>query len=92
MSDIRIDPYEHVGLDEAMSADEIHEYDRHTEFVLDAQDEARDAAEQARQNAADGPDDDGECHAELIDGTWTNCGCQDCIDRAAEDEETDGDW
>ncbi|WP_188266535.1 MULTISPECIES: hypothetical protein [unclassified Streptomyces] len=31
----------------------------------------------------DGPDD--ECHAEFIDGSWTNCGCPDC-EQAEEDE------
>lgn len=35
-------------------------------------------------SAACGPDD-GECHAEFIDGSWTNCGCEECEDRDAEE-------
>ena len=31
------------------------------------------------------PDDD--CAAEFIDGTWTNCGCDDCRQRAADEDE-----
>ncbi|MET9952364.1 hypothetical protein ABZ135_12555 [Streptomyces sp. NPDC006339] len=32
------------------------------------------------------PDD---CFAELIDGSWTNCGCPDCEQRETEDDETE---
>ncbi|MFE2556643.1 hypothetical protein ACFXGT_11495 [Streptomyces sp. NPDC059352] len=28
-----------------------------------------------------------ECHAELIDGSWTFCGCEDCEQRADDDTE-----
>lgn len=27
--------------------------------------------------------DDGECHAEFIDGSWTSCGCLECEARDA---------
>lgn len=33
----------------------------------------------------------GECFAEFIDGSWTNCGCPDCEDREALDREENGD-
>jgi len=34
--------------------------------------------------------DDGGCHAEFIDGSWTNCGCPDCEDREALDRDENG--
>ncbi|MFC8276286.1 hypothetical protein ACFUJR_27895 [Streptomyces sp. NPDC057271] len=30
------------------------------------------------------PGDEDDCHAELIDGSWTNCGCDGCEEREAE--------
>ncbi|MEU0522730.1 hypothetical protein [Streptomyces niveus] len=78
-----------VDQDEGMSAAERYEYDRTTEFVLDAQDEERDAEEQRKAEAAEGrnAEDDGECAAEFIDGSYTYCGCPDCNDREAADRE-----
>lgn len=32
-------------------------------------------------------DDEGECFAEFIDGSWTFCGCPDCDQRAYEETE-----
>jgi hypothetical protein len=32
-------------------------------------------------------DDDFDCFAKLIDGSWTNCGCPECLDRADEERE-----
>ncbi|BAU83316.1 hypothetical protein SLA_2389 [Streptomyces laurentii] len=40
-------------------------------------------------DAADAGDED-ECHAELIDGSWTNCGCPDCEDRENDEMEMYG--
>lgn len=31
--------------------------------------------------------DDGECTAELIDGSYTYCGCEECDEREANDQE-----
>jgi hypothetical protein len=30
---------------------------------------------------------DDECHAEMIDGSYTYCGCKDCDEREREDRE-----
>ncbi|MFI7274203.1 hypothetical protein [Streptomyces sp. NPDC049879] len=32
-------------------------------------------------------DDDFECHAEFIDGSWTYCGCPDCDQREYDDQQ-----
>ncbi|MFE9737310.1 hypothetical protein [Streptomyces sp. NPDC006477] len=37
--------------------------------------------------ANDDQGDADECHAELIDGSWTNCGCPDCEQREEDDTE-----
>lgn len=77
-----------VDQDEGMSATERYEYDRTAEFVLDAQDEERDAEEQRKAEGRDAADDD-ECQAEFIDGSHTYCGCPDCNEREANDREAD---
>jgi hypothetical protein len=28
-----------------------------------------------------------DCYAEFIDGSWTNCGCDDCEQRAADEDQ-----
>lgn len=78
-----------VDPDEGMSATERYEYDRTAEFVLDAQDEERNAEEQRKAEAEAPAIDEGECQAELIDGSWTYCGCPECNDREAADGEQD---
>ncbi|MGW5736959.1 MULTISPECIES: hypothetical protein [Streptomyces] len=71
---------------DVMSHDEMAEYDRDAEYRLDAADEER-ALEEERERAAEyGPDHDGDCFAEFIDGSWTNCGCPDCEQREADDD------
>ncbi|MFF2651498.1 hypothetical protein [Streptomyces sp. NPDC058045] len=72
--------YDELTNADVMSADETAEY------ALDAADEARWAAEDAAAQAAEPYDDgdDGECHGEFIDGTWTDCDCPECEHHAAE--------
>lgn len=82
-----MDPYEGMTNADVMSADEITEYDRDAELALDAADEERWARDDA-QAEAPGPDD-GECQAELIDGSYTYCGCEDCQEREYLDREAD---
>ncbi|MFF7365844.1 hypothetical protein [Streptomyces sp. NPDC008125] len=60
------------------------EEERTAVLLLDAADEERHAAEE-RAAAATAPEDDDECAAEFIDGSWTDCGCPECEDRAAEE-------
>lgn len=75
--------YDDYDGDEPFTADE----ERDLELVLDAQDEER-RAEQEKAAASAEPDgDDGECHAEMIDGSYTYCVCPDCDTRQAEDDE-----
>ncbi|WP_267898950.1 hypothetical protein [Thermomonospora amylolytica] len=33
-----------------------------------------------------------ECQAELIDGSWTYCGCAECDDREADDQDRDAEF
>ncbi|MFB7171117.1 hypothetical protein ACFCYM_09885 [Streptomyces sp. NPDC056254] len=73
--------------DYAEHADEAdyptREEEKAAEIALDvAADEARWAAEGA---AAGEPEGD-ECGAEFIDGSWTYCGCEDCVEREAREE------
>ena len=49
-----MDPYDEMTNADVMGADEIAEYDQHAEAVLDAQDEARWAAEEAAAEQRDG--------------------------------------
>jgi hypothetical protein len=35
-------------------------------------------------------DDDFECFAELIDGSWTFCGCPECDERVLAEEDLFG--
>jgi monoamine oxidase len=70
-------------------ADEEHEYptraeEKAAEIALDVADEERHAAEEATADAATAPDDH-ECQAELIDGSWTYCGCEECDERETRD-------
>lgn len=55
------------------------------EIRLDLADEERHAALLDAEAAAFGPDDHESCHSEFIDGSWTDCGCEDC--EAREEEE-----
>lgn len=72
---------------DTMSAAELHEDDQRAEFAQDDVDEAR-AAEEAKTDAAgESPDDDGECCAEFIDGSYTYCGCEECDERQDRDGE-----
>lgn len=32
---------------------------------------------------------DDECYAEMIDGSYTYCGCEDCVQREADDLDSD---
>lgn len=73
---------------DVMSVDEIAEYDRAAEYRLDADDEVRALEEErARAAQADPAEDDDECHAEFIDGSWTYCGCPECKQRETDDDE-----
>lgn len=74
---------------DVMSADELAEYDRDAEYRLDAADEERALAEERARAAEHGADEDGDCFAEFIDGSWTYCGCPDCEQREADDAEFD---
>lgn len=79
--------YEGMTNADVMSADEIAEYERGAEYVLDAADEERAAAaERARQAEPDLTPGD-ECHAEFIDGSYTSCGCEECEQREADETE-----
>lgn len=42
--------------------------------------------------AADAAASHEECHAEFIDGSWTNCGCPDCEDRETEEREAEAEY
>lgn len=88
------EPEHDVDQDEGVSATEREEYDRSARFVLDAQDEERDAEEQRKAEAEAPAIDDDECAAEFIDGSYTYCGCPVCNEREAnageEQDETDG--
>ncbi|MEV7584424.1 hypothetical protein [Streptomyces erythrochromogenes] len=60
------------------------EEEKAAEIALDVADEERWAAEEkeaeiARINAE-------ECGAEFIDGSWTYCGCEDCVERKEREE------
>lgn len=59
------------------------EEEKAAEIALDVADEERRAAEAAGA----GPEDEGECFAELIDGSWTDCGCEDCTERETREDE-----
>lgn len=75
--------YDDLTNADVMSATELYEDERDAELRLDAADEERDAAEEQARNAE--PDTaDGECGAEFIDGSWTDCGCLDCEQREAD--------
>lgn len=64
---------------DVLGADEIADYDRAAEAYLDAEDERRWAAEEAKQAAAYDPSEDEECIPELVDGTYIGCGaCDAC--------------
>ncbi|MGP3686494.1 hypothetical protein ACTVZO_17610 [Streptomyces sp. IBSNAI002] len=69
-------------------ADEVEqptrEEEKAAEITQDIADEER-AAERERLSPAALEDGDG-CHAEFIDGSWTDCGCEDCADREAREE------
>ncbi|WP_030387040.1 hypothetical protein [Streptomyces sp. NRRL S-241] len=71
-------------------ADEVdrptREEEKAVEIALDVAAEERWAAEEAATGEGSDHEDDDECHAEFIDGSWTNCGCPDCETRAAEEE------
>ncbi|MER6197990.1 hypothetical protein ABT234_11580 [Streptomyces sp. NPDC001586] len=75
--------------DEHDYADEVEqptrEEEKAAEIALDVADEQRWAAEAAATVEGAGPEDDDECHAEFIDGSWTGCGCEDCELRDAEE-------
>lgn len=78
--------YDDLTNADVMTYAEMDEDDRDAELRLDAADEERALAEeQARAAEHDGAEDDGECMAEFIDGSWTYCGCQDCEQREADD-------
>ncbi|MFD6874498.1 MULTISPECIES: hypothetical protein [unclassified Streptomyces] len=70
-------------------ADEVdyptREEEKAAEIALDVADEERWAAEAAAAPAE--PEDENDCGAEFIDGSWAGCGCEDCADRDAEEEE-----
>lgn len=78
--------------DYSESADEVErptrEEEKAFEIALDVADEER-HAEQERLAPA-GPEDDEECHAEFIDGSFTDCGCADCEDRVGLEAEEAG--
>ncbi|MFZ3558132.1 hypothetical protein [Streptomyces sp. BH055] len=84
--------YEALTNADVMTATELYEDERDAELRLDAADEERDAAEEQARNAEPDLADDGDCNAEFIDGSWTDCGCPDCEQRAADDAwaEADG--
>lgn len=43
--------------------------------------------------AAEADSHDGDdCYAELIDGSWTYCGCPDCEGREVEDGEAEAEY
>lgn len=76
--------YEHMTNADVMSADELAEYDRDAEFLLDAQDEARDAEAAAAELAAAG-DDAEDCGAVSPDD---ECGiCEGCQEAEGDDIE-----
>jgi hypothetical protein len=62
------------------------EEEKAAEISLDLADEERWAAEEAATGKGAGREDDEECGAEFIDGSWTYCGCEDCVDREAREE------
>lgn len=72
---------------DVMSAEELAEDDRRVEFALDAADDARNA-QAAGKSEADDPGQ--ECFSELIDGSYTYCGCEDCEQREYDAAEYDG--
>lgn len=74
---------------DVMSYDQLAEYDRDADLLLDAADEQRGLAEE-RTRAAERSADDGDCFAELIDGSWTYCGCPDCEQREADESGGEG--
>lgn len=77
---------------DVMSAEELAEDDRRAEFALDAADDLRNA-EAAAAEEAEADDPGRECFAELIDGSYTYCGCEECEQREYEDSEFDeGAW
>jgi hypothetical protein len=73
---------------DVMSAEELAEDDRRVEFALDAADEARNT-EAAAAKEVERDDPGQECFAELIDGSYTYCGCEDCEQREYDDAEHD---
>jgi hypothetical protein len=69
---------------DALDDPPTHADDKAAETALDELHAEQDTAD-------DQPDDDSEtCHAELVDGSYTYCGCEDCDERATRDGE-DGD-
>ncbi|MER7053396.1 hypothetical protein [Streptomyces sp. NPDC000351] len=83
--------YDHLTNADVMSAEELHEYDRDTEFRLDAEQEAREAREAQTQTAD--PEPEGECIPELIDGTVVGCGaCEPCQDAQQDADDEEVEW
>jgi hypothetical protein len=77
----------YYGMTDAEHEPMTAEEERTAELILDAQDEARHAAEQAAAEAVQPADDPDECTAEMVDGSYTYCGCEDCDQREYEDIE-----
>ncbi len=61
----------------------------HTEHADEADYPTREEekAAEAAEAAGASPEDEGGCFAELIDGSWTDCGCEDCAEREAREDE-----
>lgn len=80
--------HDDMTIADVMSSEELAEYDRDTEFRLDAADDERNAAlVEAEEQAADSGNDE-ECVPELIDGSYEGCGvCLACLDAAATADE-----
>ncbi|WKV74253.1 hypothetical protein AW27_026500 [Streptomyces sp. PCS3-D2] len=76
--------------DYAEYADEVEhptrEEEKAAEIALDVADDERRAAEEAEAGDGAGPEDDEDCGAEFIDGSWTYCGCEDCAERETREE------
>ncbi len=65
------------------------EDDKAAELRMDAAEDAANAAREAadmdaEDQAAD--DDYDECQAQFVDGSWTYCGCAECVERRVQDE------
>ncbi|WP_327655733.1 hypothetical protein [Streptomyces sp. NBC_00483] len=78
--------YDDLTNADVMSYAEMEADDRDAELRLDAADEERALTEEQARAAEHHPaEDDGECMAEFIDGSWTDCGCVDCEEREADE-------